>query len=337
MSSAGIIQAVLTDLEETLRRAVARPESGSAQGLYEMLTFHMGWTGEGAGPEAGGKRIRPLLSLLCCGGVCGDWHPALHSAAAIELVHNFSLIHDDIQDQGAMRRGRPTVWKLWGTAQGINAGDTLLALALLCTLKPLPSQEPDPSLASASAKVLLEACVHLTQGQYIDLASENLAAFSLDRYWEMVEAKTAALLKAACLLGALAGRSDPKRLEQLGEFGRLVGLAFQARDDWLGLWGDPRVTGKSASDDLTSRKKSLPVVFGLENSSEFRELFAAPSSGQVEALLQALERVGAREFAVSQADALTRRAFAALEQVPLAEEYKQALEDLTGSLLTRAR
>ncbi|MGA2111289.1 MAG: polyprenyl synthetase family protein [Anaerolineales bacterium] len=338
MTSAELIPSMLADLEETLRLALAQPESGSVRGLYEMLAFHMGWAGEGAGRGAGGKRLRPLLTLLCCGGVCGEWQPALPFAAAVELVHNFSLIHDDIQDQGTMRRGRPTVWKLWGAAQGINAGDILFSLALLCTVQPARSRDLDSSLASASARVLLEACIHLTEGQYIDLAAEDNAAFSLARYWEMVEGKTAALLKAACLLGALAGKSDARRQEQLGEFGRLLGLAFQARDDWLGLWGDPRATGKSASDDLTSRKKSLPIVFGLENSPEFRSLFALPSSpGPTPGMLEALERAGAREYAASQAAAVTRQAFAALEQVSLKEEYMQALRELTETLLTRVR
>jgi geranylgeranyl diphosphate synthase type I len=196
----------------------------------------------------------------------------------------------------------------------------------------------NPSLASASARVLLEACVQLTQGQYIDLASQDLKDFSIDRYWEMVEAKTAALLKAACLLGGLAGESDPRRLEQLGEFGRLVGLAFQARDDWLGLWGDPHRTGKSASDDLTSRKKSLPIVFGLENSREFRELFALPPSpGALQGMLEALERAGAREYAAAQAAEMTRKAFATLDEIPLAGGFGLALRELTESLLTRLR
>jgi geranylgeranyl diphosphate synthase type I len=296
-----------------------------------MVSYHMGWTGG----EAGGKRIRPILALMSCGGVCGDWQRALPVAASVEFIHNFSLVHDDIQDQSPTRRGRETLWKRWGAAQAINAGDALFALASLATLE---SERPALSAAGrgAALKALSRACLELTHGQYLDLKAESATQASLEFYWEMIRAKTGALVAAACAAGGLAGSAPPDQVAALEEFGLHLGLAFQVRDDMLGLWGDPAVTGKSTTSDLESRKKSLPILFGLERCEEFRSLLALPfEAANAPEMLRLLESCGAREFAQAEGTHMTGKATAALERAALLPEYEAALHELTALLLTR--
>ncbi len=160
-----LIASMLAATEDEMRRQVARLDQPRTQMFHAMLTYHLGWTGEGAGPEASGKRIRPLLLLLVNAAAGGNWTTALPAAAAVELIHNFSLIHDDIEDNSDLRRGRLTVWKRWGVAQGINAGDGMFALAALagCDLE----QFHPPATALAAVRLLQETCLELTCGQFL--------------------------------------------------------------------------------------------------------------------------------------------------------------------------
>ncbi|OGO49141.1 MAG: hypothetical protein A2Z30_06540 [Chloroflexi bacterium RBG_16_64_43] len=332
-----LVHEMLPAVEQELREAVQRCGSRMGPDLVEMVTYHMGWTGPGAGPEATGKRIRPVLTLLACGGVCGDWRPALPVAASVEFIHNFSLMHDDIQDESPTRRGRETIWKRWGAAQAINAGDALFAAASLATLE---AQREDlaPATRAEVLLVLSRACLELTYGQFLDLDAEDAAEASIDTYWQMVRAKTGALVAAACLAGGVAGGASAEQAEALAEFGLHLGFAFQVRDDVLGLWGDPAVTGKSATTDLQSRKKSLPIVFGLERCLEFRGLLAEPfTAAQVPRMLASLEACGARAFALAEGARMTERAYAAVGRAALLPEYDSALREMTASLLTRDR
>ena len=222
--------------------------------LYDMMAYHLGWVDEQAKPVQAdsGKRLRPLLCLLCCEAAGGDWQQAVPAAAGLELIHNFSLIHDDIEDNSPTRRGRPTVWALWGLPHGINAGDSMLMLARLA-LGRLSSRGVDPGIALQAMDILDRTCLRLCEGQYLDMAGEGHLDMSEEDYLEMTGGKTAALLAASTQMGALiAGAGDA--VESYRQFGWNLGLAFQMVDDLLGIWGDPAVTGKSAADDVRSRK-----------------------------------------------------------------------------------
>ena len=181
-------------VEEELHRSIDAQHEQELAEYSSMLAYHLGWEGEGAGPEARGKRIRPLLVLLTCSAAGGEWRNALPAAAAVELVHNFSLIHDDIQDNSPLRRGRETVWKRWGIPQAINAGDAMLTIAHLTLLRMENYSKPDVTLNAAGT--LQQACLQLTKGQFLDLTYESQAQLSIDGYWQMVGGKTAALLRA---------------------------------------------------------------------------------------------------------------------------------------------
>jgi geranylgeranyl diphosphate synthase type I len=327
---------MLAAIEAELRDVIDLARGPGLEDYHFMLAYHLGWEGEGAGPEARGKRIRPLILLLACASAGGDWRHALPAAAGAELVHNFSLIHDDIQDNSSYRRGRETVWKLWGIPQAINIGDAMLALAHLGIMR--LDRTAASNCAQQAARILQQACLELTRGQYLDLAFEVHQRLSTEDYWNMVEGKTAALLAASSELGALVAGSDTKRRDQYRNFGRYLGLAFQALDDILGIWGDAASTGKSAESDLLAGKKSLPVVYGLEQNGPFarRWLQGPVQEEEIASLAAQLEAEGAREFARGSAASVTERALAALADANPQGEAGEALTALASRLLHRS-
>jgi geranylgeranyl diphosphate synthase type I len=300
-----------------------------------MLAYHLGWEGEGAGSTARGKRIRPLLVLLTTEAAGGNWENALPAAAGVELVHNFSLIHDDIQDNSPLRRGRKTVWKKWGIAQAINAGDSMFSLAHLA-LKRLPELCP-PHVALKASQILPEACLTLTQGQFLDLSYEQRTDLTTEDYWPMISGKTAALLSTCTQLGALIAEADQTTQEAYHSFGKHIGLSFQVQDDILGIWGDAAHTGKSAASDLLSGKKSLPVLFGLAQNGNFAQRWIRGPllSEEITAMADQLEQEGALEFSRQTADSLTQKALNALKTANPQDPAKQALYELTDKLTKR--
>ena len=326
---------LLSAIETELQRQVARLDEPRTRPFHEMLAYHMGWTGEGAGPEATGKRVRPLLVLLTAASCGADWRPALPAAAAVELVHNFSLLHDDIEDNSDKRRGRTTVWKKWGLAQGINAGDGMFILANLA-LADLEADYPAPIVIRA-ATILQHACLDLTRGQFLDISYEDRADLAVDDYWPMVGGKTAALIAACCQLGALLGGADAARQEAYRAFGHYLGLAFQVQDDILGIWGDEALTGKSAAGDLVEGKKSLPVLFGLEKNGEFaRRWQRGPiRAEEVRAAAALLEAESARRSAQEAARQMTDLALESLRVANPQGEAGEALKSLADKLLQR--
>src|SRR5512138_294821 len=258
---------LLLHIEEELQRQASRLDAPRTKPFHEMLTYHMGWTGEGAGPEATGKRIRPLLLLLCTAACGGDWQPALPAAAAVELVHNFSLVHDDIQDNSPKRRGRDTAWVKWGAPMAINAGDALFVMSNQAIID-LKENYPAEVVVRA-AEILHNTCLDLTRGQFLDMSYEERNDLGVDDYWPMVAGKTAALLSACCHIGSLLGGADEAKQESYRSFGHYLGLAFQVQDDILGIWGNEAMTGKSTASDLMEGKNSLPVLAGLSANGKF--------------------------------------------------------------------
>src|SRR5262245_42914596 len=266
------IKTLLSHIELELQKQVSRLDQPRTKKFHEMLTYHMGWTGEGAGPEATGKRIRPLLVLLCASACESGWKPALPAAAAIELVHNFSLVHDDIQDNSPKRRGRDTVWQKWGAPMAINVGDALFVLSSQAVMDLKENYSPETVLKAA--EILHNTCLDLTRGQYLDMSFEERNDLVVEDYWHMIGGKTAALIAACTYIGALLGGADDDKQEIYRSFGHYLGLAFQVQDDILGIWGDEKVTGKSIASDLVEGKNSLPVLAGLERKGRFAERWA---------------------------------------------------------------
>lgn len=328
-------QTCLLAVEQELHRAVAPASGAGLEEYHAMLAYHLGWVGEGAGPQAGGKRIRPLLVLLICASAGGDWQRALPAAAAVELIHNFSLIHDDIQDNSPLRRGRPTVWTQWGVSQAINAGDAMFTLAHLSLLR-LEETTPAATVIAAM-RILQQTCLRLTQGQYLDMAYEKRGDITLKDYWPMVNGKTAALLSACTELGALTAGTDESARRLYREFGHLLGLAFQAQDDLLGIWGDAALSGKSNESDLLSGKKSLPVLYGLDRNRAFAARWRQGPirPDEISRLATQLEAEGGRAFTESAAADLTNRALQTLDEAKPRGEAGEALKALTLKLSGR--
>lgn len=303
--------------------------------LRSMMAYHLGWEGEGSGPSAQGKRIRPQIVLLSCAAAGGRWQDALPAAVAVELIHNFSLIHDDIEDRSTLRHGRPTVWAKWGEAQAVNTGDAMFTLAHLALIeleKSLPAEK-----VLTAVGVLQKVCFELTQGQFLDISYETGRSLPVEDYWPMVSGKTAALLAGCAQLGALAGGADERRQTAFYRFGHALGLAFQAQDDALGIWGDAALLGKSTDSDLVSGKKTLPVVYALAGNGPFaRRWLAGPvHADEVPGLAGQLRAEGAEDFTLQQADRLTGEALEALGEAVVEPAAGQALEELTRKLLHR--
>jgi geranylgeranyl diphosphate synthase type I len=300
---------LLDSLEAALERAVARFDDGAATSA--QLRYHFGF-----GEERRGKRLRPRLVLEVAAEEGGSPDDALAAACAVEIVHEFSLIHDDIEDGDRLRRGRETLWSRYGIAHGVNAGDALCAVAYL-TLLDEATAPPERKLAMN--RVLLAAHLAMCGGQGRDIAFETEPRVTMDEYRAMIGGKTAALFGAACELGALAAGADAVRAAAYARLGRSYGLAFQIEDDVLGTWGDSATTGKPCGQDLAKRKWTFPVVWALagppsEERSAIAEAYArgtALTPADVAATVAALDTLGAREAAhrasraeLSEADAL---------------------------------
>jgi geranylgeranyl diphosphate synthase type I len=329
--------AMLPRLEDELARQIARLESTRTHEMYEMLTYHMGWSGAHTPLASSGKRIRPLLLLLVYAAMREDWTLALPAAAGIEIVHNFSLVHDDIQDNSPTRRGRPALWTKYGTAMAINAGDALFTIAHLSILDVRKSFGAE--LATTCATIMQQACLDLTAGQFMDLAYQRRSGLALEDYWSMIEGKTAALLAAGAQVGALLASGDQARADRFHAFARLLGLAFQVQDDILGIWGEEALTGKSAASDLVEGKGSLPVLYALDREPLFakRWLAAPVKPDEVPDLAKLLKSAGAYDYAMQQCSRLTVEALSALEVAEPRAEARAALVELADQLLKRSQ
>ena len=331
------IKTFLPQIEQELQKQVARLDQPRTKPFHEMLTYHMGWTGAGAGPEATGKRIRPVLVLLCAAACGAEWQRALPAAAAIELVHNFSLVHDDIQDNSPKRRGRDTAWVKWGAPMAINAGDALFVMSSQAVID-LKTSYP-AEVVMRAAEVLHNTCLDLTMGQYLDMSYEERRDLVVADYWPMISGKTAALLAACCQIGALLGGADEAQQEVYRSFGHYLGLAFQVQDDILGIWGDETVTGKSVASDLVEGKNSLPVLIGLGKRGKFAERWAQGpiQAEEVEELARVLAAEGGYGEAKEASIQMTDMAINSLREADPQGEAGEALFELTNRLLNRSQ
>jgi geranylgeranyl diphosphate synthase type I len=328
---------VLADSRDLLQPALRAAVDALPASMRSIAGYHLGWWDEHDQPthNDSGKALRPTLTLLCAQAVAADADVAIPAAVAVELVHNFSLLHDDVMDADLTRRHRPTAWTVFGSGPAILAGDALLSLAF-DVLAGCGHPNAQDGMRMISAAVL-----ELLDGQHADLSFERRGDVARSECMTMAERKTGALLGASCAIGALFGGADPRRVGLLRDFGELVGLAFQFVDDLLGIWGDPAITGKSRHSDLDSRKKSLPVVAALTSNTPVGDALAnlynqeAPLAAAD--LIRAAELVdlaGGRDWSQAMADDLLAQG---LGQLRAASENPKATAELTSlaNLMTR--
>lgn len=330
-------ETMLPALNEEMRAVLGA--TGERPDLFHgMIHYHMGWVDAELQPASvhPGKQIRPLLCLLACQAAGGDWQQALPAAAAIEILHNFSLVHDDIEDASPTRRGRPTVWQLWGIEQAINAGDAMFALAHLAMSRLEVRGVPAPIVVQALRR-FDETSLRLTQGQHADMDFEKRDEVSVADYLAMITGKTAVLISLCTELGARIAGASSEQIEHYTQFGLNLGLAFQVQDDILGIWGDETVTGKSAATDISTRKKTLPVLYGLSQSGDLRQLYSQKENDQnfVSQVIHLLDENGARAFTQAKASAYSDGAVAHLHAAGPTGEAAAALHQITNMLLQR--
>ena len=310
--------------------------------FYAMQEYHLGWRNRALAPELAdpGKLLRPIMTILASEIVGGTVEQALPLAAGIQLLHDFSLIHDDIQDNSDLRRGRETVWSIWGIAQGINAGDGMFVLAHMAVQRLVDvgvRADRVLEIMRRFDRSILQIC----EGQHLDMKFEGDSSISESAYIAMVTRKTAVLIASCGELGALAGGANEHDARALSEFGLHLGIAFQMQDDMLGVWGDPAITGKPLAADLTRRKLSLPVIHALGREPEhgvIHRLYRTPVGDDqlIEAAITAMNQSGAAEAVGALVEQHYAQAYAALARVRVVNDraYTQ-LRALADGLLGR--
>jgi geranylgeranyl diphosphate synthase type I len=315
----------------------ALPQGDDA--LSEMQRYAMGWSDGGA--LVLGKCLRPSLCLLACESLGGDLDRAYPVAVALEMVHNFSLVHDDIEDGDELRHHRPTLWKRYGRDQAIAAGLALWTTAY-ATLDTAVARGLPAARALAARRVLDDACQRMIEGQHLDISFEHRTDVGLDEYVHMIACKTGALLGASLQIGAIVAGADDEESARFGRFGQQLGLSFQIRDDVLGIWGEGAATGKPVGADIARKKKTLPVLHAFEQTTGadrdlLRQVYAEPvvQDEDLEAVLGILQRWDSRGYAQRLAESYRAQAVETLAQARIDAASRARLDELMSFVLER--
>jgi geranylgeranyl diphosphate synthase, type I len=327
------VEAARRMVEPVLRAAVDRLDPTTAR----VAGYHLGWNDPDGGPvQAGGKSLRLALAVLSARATGADGEEGAAAAAAVELVHAFSLLHDDIMDGDRTRRHRPTAWVVFGRSPAILAGDALLMVALDILLN------EGTHGAVWAARCLSAATQRLIAGQAADLEFEKRQDVGLEECRRMAADKTGSLLACACSIGAMTLGAPEPLVTSLAAYGSELGLAFQLSDDLLGIWGDPRVTGKPALSDLRTRKKTLPVVAALTGDTSagrrLAELLADPeplSEADLRDAARLVDEAGGRAWAEKQAQHHLDVSERILSATPMPEEVRGEFLDIARFITSR--
>ncbi len=335
--------AILGKYSYEINQALSEALSIKNISLLNMLRYHIGWVDVDGLPRASnqGKGLRSSLCLFSCEAVGGSINVALPLAAGIELIHNFSLIHDDIQDGDMERRHRPTVWANWGKPKALQAGNTMRVLADLALQKEVESIGNFNQIAACSL-ILTTACLDMIEGQYLDLYFEGRTDIDSIKYLKMVSRKTGALIRCSMELGAIVGNADHETVGSMALCGSYMGNVFQIRDDYLGIWGYEKNTGKSIGNDIRKKKNSLPIVFAMEKASVGDKRFIQEIYGKsyikdddVDHVMSILHKVGAKEYVQELAETEAALAYKALDEAKLIDGSREQINELIRFLLYR--
>lgn len=335
--SPGSVPDVIARHREAIEAALGEALARDGSPLVDPARYVMGWqAADGTALVPGGKRIRPALTVVAATIFGGSVEDALPGAVAVELVHNFSLVHDEIQDQDDVRHGRPTAYTVWGPGQAINLGDFIYARAI----RALTGGPGDVTRRMAALDVLLRAIEGMIGGQWRDISFEGREAVSVEEYLRMVEGKTGVLLGAALQMGAILGGAAAADGAIMGKWGVKLGLAFQAIDDYLGIWGDQSLTGKTTTGDIARKKKTLPLVHTLndpDGGALIRRAFAADRQvEQYDAIVTALERTGGNRLCRELARKYANEADGLLDSMSLDPQARAELRAVADYFVDRA-
>lgn len=308
------------------------------------IEYHMGWSNPNGNPikSTEGKRLRPALMLFACVSLGGKVERALAPAVAIELIHNFSLIHDDIEDRDTQRHNRPTVWSIWGEDKAIHIGSLLYDLAFI-QMGEVSNDVSSEQLLYTSSR-LSESSFEMMKGQYLDISFEERMKVSTTEYIEMVAFKTASLISCAMDIGGFIGTGDHELASSLALLGRQLGQLFQIRDDMLGIWGDVKSTGKPVGADIRRKKKSFPIVYAMEvgrksSIDDLNKVFnkSTLDDGDVEKVLVALDDTNAKNKCEANTQEMGSRILKQIENAKFPSNFRLEIEELVDFLITRTR
>ena len=338
-------------VEQELYRAVA--ETGLPD-AYLLLSYHLGWTDRHGAPAQStasqGKALRPTLCLFACHALADDYSRAVPAAAALELIHNFSLLHDDIQDGDLERRHRPTAWHIWGIPRALTAGNAMQCAGDLACLRVAgnvagegqPLRGPGPDTAVKVSGILTGSYLEMIEGQCLDLDFEGRTDIATGEYLHMIACKTGALIRCGVEIGAMLATEDEHTVRAFASFGSYLGRAFQIRDDYLGIWGDEATLGKATGNDIRRRKKSYPVVFAFERANgaamdDLRRIYNQErlEEDDVQRVLAVLDEVGAQSNAQLLTEASANQALDALAHVELPDWARAEADELVDFLARR--
>ncbi|PKP27007.1 MAG: polyprenyl synthetase [Bacteroidetes bacterium HGW-Bacteroidetes-2] len=314
--------------EEFIHYLHEKVTSKEPRNLYEPITYIL---------ELGGKRLRPVLTLVTCELFNTPFQQALDASLAIELFHNFSLIHDDIMDNAPLRRGKVTVHEKWDINTGILSGDAMLILAYQLF------ENYDPITFQQLAKVFSKTAIEVCEGQQYDVDFEEREDVTIEEYLHMINYKTAVLVGAAMTIGAIVARATKISQENIFEFGRNLGMAFQLQDDYLDVFGDPKLFGKQVGGDIISNKKTYLYLTAHKNASteaqkELEHLFSIQPENpedKIEAINRIFESSGAKLKTQAEIKKYTDKAILFLENIEITAEGKKQLTDFAKLLIYR--
>ena len=311
--------------------------------VYDMLRYYMGWADVSGNPcvATEGKYLRPTLCLFACDATGGAISQAMPAAVALELIHNFSLIHDDIQDQDETRHHRKTLWAVWGVPKALVAGN-ILRITADAALESLQRQGVERRRILPVVSQLTQAYLEMIEGQYLDISFEGQRDVGLSQYLDMIARKTGALIRCSFTIGALIGAHDPAAADAFRESGKALGFIFQVRDDILGVWGEEASTGKPVGADIRRKKNSFPVVYAMSQAqgADKRRLLQIYEQDEiadadVDDVLCIMDAVHTRAYAHSLAAEHGEVAVAALTAADLDKRALDEVEDLIEFLLVR--
>ena len=334
-----MLERYLLQLNSNLTRTLSQGNPS----LLKMLHYHMGWVNRDGLPIKGvsGKGMRPALCLFTCQALGGSLLHAMPAAVALELVHNFSLIHDDIQDGDEERHSRPTLWAVWGQSKALIAGNLMRTVADLSLLQ-FEENVITVGKNVGALIILTGRYLEMIEGQFLDLSFERRLDVSPEEYLEMISKKTAALIEASMHIGAYLATDDPSKLVALRRCGFNLGLAFQIRDDYLGVWGDEATVGKPVGTDIVRKKKSLPIAYTFNVAkakirARLEELYSRETLDVdcVTEVLTLMEGLGAREFTQNLAKEKGIEAMSWARKAELSESAQKELEGLADFIVNR--
>ena len=312
--------------------------------INTMLKYFLGWTdpsGHLTNKPISGKALRPILCILACNAAGGAVQKAIPAAIPLELIHNFSLIHDDIQDKDKLRHNRPTIWALWGNPKALVAGNNLRIIADITMNKLIATNIPLNKCLSINY-ILTQACLEMIEGQYLDIKYEGQASLTKELYLEMISKKTGALITAAINIGVNLATENQDKLKAFNDFGKYLGFVFQITDDILGIWGTESKTGKPVGADIIRKKNSLPIIMTISNTTyanqeTIKEIYNKQkiSNRDLNEILNIMDQAKSKQHCTALATKYYDKALDSISKIPMTSQSRKEIESLALFLTKR--